>query len=307
MATPSHEIGAPDSRVPDVVFGFAESAPQAAAFARVVGAEYRDIVVHVFPDGESRVTVPGHARRPAIYRSFDRPNDKLIEVLFAASVLSKVGASQIALVAPYLPYMRQDISFHEGEAVSQKIVAGLLAQSFDWFVSVDPHLHRVLSLDAVFGKPALALTAAGIMGRHFKERVVANAVVVGPDIESGPLVAAFAEACGAPHVTALKERHGDRDVVISLPKQADMAGRSVAIVDDVISSGATIQALAGLLKAAGAESIDVYVTHALFDGAAAQMMTRAGVSRIFSSDSIVHESNAIPLAPILAEGLRTWR
>jgi ribose-phosphate pyrophosphokinase len=307
MATLLHEIGARGFLLPDVVFGFPESAAQASALAQAVGAEYRDVDVHVFPDGEARVTVPGEAHRPAIYRSFDKPNDKLVEVLLAASVLSNAGAKEMTLVAPYLPYMRQDSAFRPGEAVSQKVVAGLLARSFDRFLSVDPHLHRVISLDAVFEKPALSLTAAATMGRHSKDRGLDDAVVVGPDIESGPLVKAFAEAGDMPYMTALKARHGDRDVEIALPKQVNVAGRPAVIVDDVISSGATIQALAGLLKVAGAEHIDVYVTHALFDAPAAQAMTRAGVSRIFSSDSIVHESNAISLAPILAEGLRSWR
>jgi hypothetical protein len=52
----------------------------------------------------------------------------------------------LTLVAPYLAYMRQDIAFHPGEAVSQRIVGPFLASLFDAVVTVDPHLHRVATL-----------------------------------------------------------------------------------------------------------------------------------------------------------------
>ena len=55
-------------------------------------------------------------------RPLDRPNDKLIALLFAAEALRREGAKRLVLVAPYLCYMRQDAAFQEGEAISQKVV-----------------------------------------------------------------------------------------------------------------------------------------------------------------------------------------
>lgn len=54
------------------------------------------------------------------------------------------------LVAPYLAYIRQDARFHEGEATSSTHFAGLLSWSFDWLVTVDPHLHRHADLREIF-------------------------------------------------------------------------------------------------------------------------------------------------------------
>ena len=54
------------------------------------------------------------------------------------------------LVAPYLAYMRQDSAFHAGEAISQRIVGEMFAKTFDRIVTVEAHLHRTATLQAVF-------------------------------------------------------------------------------------------------------------------------------------------------------------
>ncbi|MCZ4328253.1 ribose-phosphate pyrophosphokinase-like domain-containing protein, partial [Brachybacterium paraconglomeratum] len=82
----------------------------------------------------------------ALYRSLDQPNEKLVELLLAARTARTLGAPHLTLVAPYLPYMRQDIAFSPGEAVSQRIVGPFLASLVDAVITVDPHLHRVASL-----------------------------------------------------------------------------------------------------------------------------------------------------------------
>jgi len=308
MATPLVS-SSPPAWHPDVVFGFPDSETQALSFARAMGLEYRSVALHIFPDGERRVLVPGAAREPIIFRSLHDPDHKLIELILAASVLRREGALSLTLVAPYMAYMRQDIVFHPGEAVSQSVIGGVLAASYDRFVAVDPHLHRTPKLDAVFAeKPALALTAAAAMADHFKRSgAFADMLVVGPDVESGTLVAAFAAVAGLNWVTAVKSRRGDRDVAISIPQDVSVSGRPVIVVDDVISSGATMAVLAKTLKERGARAVDVYATHALFDEAAADAMHGAGIDRIFSCDSVLHPSNAVSLAQTIAEGLKKWR
>ncbi len=83
-----------------------------------------------------------------------------------------------------------------------------------------------------------------------------------------------------------------------------MTGRAVVILDDVASTGHTVATAARLLLAAGAASVDVAVTHALFAGDALQLLRDAGVAHVWSTDCIEHASNAIAIAPLLAQALR---
>lgn len=76
------------------------------------------------------------------------------------------------------------------------------------------------------------------------------------------------------------------------------------ILDDVASSGHTLARAAERLRAAGATRVDVAVTHALFAGDAIEVIRAAGVDEVWSTDCIAHPSNAVHVAPLIAEALR---
>jgi len=76
------------------------------------------------------------------------------------------------------------------------------------------------------------------------------------------------------------------------------------LVDDVASSGVTLARAAERLRAAGAASVDVAVTHALFADGALERIRAAGVGEVWSTDCIAHPSNAVSVAPMLAAALR---
>jgi ribose-phosphate pyrophosphokinase len=295
--------------MPDAVFGFLECEIQGQALAKALGVPYETVEVHYFPDSECKVRIKGRGRRPALYRPLHFPNAKLVEVILAASVLRQDGGKDIGLIAPYLPYMRQDMAFRPGEAVSQKIVGRLLAGYFDRFIAVDPHLHRTSNLSEVFGgKPALALSGAAAMTAHLRARQVpSDVVLIGPDEESTPLVRAVAEPLGLKWTVCTKERKGDRDVRIIVPTGVVANKKSVVIVDDVVSSGVTIITLARTLRDVGVRNMDVYTTHALFDEKTKDEFTRASIRRIVSCDGVPHPTNAMSIVDIIVGGLNASR
>lgn len=286
-----------------LVLGFDESLLQAQGLAEAAGLAFAEVHVHRFPDGESLVRVPQRLPDDVIlYRSLDRPNNKLVELMFAAAAAREQGVRRLILVAPYLCYMRQDTAFHPGEAVSQRIVGGLLASRFDGIVTVDPHLHRVARLeDAVPAKSTLLLTAAPSMG-DFLDAEVPDALLVGPDAESLQWVSRVAAAHRLDYLIGSKERLGDRSVRIHFDG-ADCRGRHLVLVDDVVSTGRTLEVATLELVSYRPASISVLITHALFADGSDRRLMAAGVDHVWSTDSIPHASNRLPLAQMLADAL----
>ena len=288
---------------------FAEEALPARRLAEACGLPAAAVESHRFPDDELRLRLPlqpGQAlpEQLVLYRSLDRPNEKLVELLLLAGEARRLGVHRLWLVAPYLAYMRQDMAFHPGEVVSQQIIGPFLAGLFDGVITVDPHLHRIASLaEAIPRGVAVSLSGAPMLAELIAEQVE-QPLLLGPDAESAQWVGQAAAVHGWPHGVCTKLRSGDRQVQISLPA-LDLRGRNVVLLDDVASSGRTLAAAAQQALAAGAATVDVAVTHALFAGDALQALHDAGVGEVWSTDCIPHPSNAVAMAGPLAAALRS--
>lgn len=284
---------------------FDDEAGSAGRLAAATNLASACIARHRFPDGELKLTLPAYLpERVVLLRSLDQPNEKLVELLLSVQTARQTGARHLTLVAPYLAYMRQDIAFHPGEAVSQQVVGRFLAELFDSVITVDPHLHRVATLGeavpvaqpvVVSGAPLLADLIAG-------QRP--GALLVGPDEESAQWIAQAAAKQGFDHAVCRKIRHGDRNVEVALPT-VSVKGRAVVLLDDMVSTGHTVARAAQALLAAGATSVDVAVTHALLADDALAMMHGAGIGEVWSTDCVAHTTNAVAMAPALAAALRS--
>ena len=282
---------------------FEDERESASRIALAGALDLRLIERHRFPDGELKLRLPpGLPAQVAILRTLNQPNEKLVELLLAAQTARQCGAQRLTLVAPYLGYMRQDIAFEPGEAVSQRVVGHFLASLFDAVITVDPHLHRVATLhEALPARNTVVLSAAPLLSDLLASRR-SRPLLVGPDEESAQWVAQAASRHGFDHVVCHKVRHGDRSVQIDLAPAA-FGGRQVVVLDDVASTGKTLARATQLLLAAGAASVDVAVTHALFEQDAIPMLREAGVNEIWSTDCVSHDSNAVSMAPSIAQAL----
>lgn len=263
------------------------------------------ITLQKFPDRESKVTATQAGRVTILYASLEQPDEKLIPLIFAASALRDLGAEKIILVAPYLCYMRQDKAFHDGEAVSQQVLAKILSPWIDEIVTVEPHLHRVADFSAVFPDiKAIALSAAPLLAALVNNGEGSkNILLIGPDQEARAWTKAVAEASQAPFVIMTKQRRGDRDVEVVIDDAVKVEGREIYLVDDVVSSGATLAAATVVLKQKGAARIEALAVHALCSNDDLIRLKEAGLSRLRSTDTVSHETNAISATPLLADAL----
>ncbi|HEX2010935.1 MAG TPA: ribose-phosphate diphosphokinase [Roseateles sp.] len=287
----------------NLLLAFADEAALARELAAALALPLAFVTRHRFPDGELRLVLPKPLpERVLLLRGLPQPNDKLVELLIAAPAAREWGASRLWLIAPYLAYMRQDMEFTPGEAVSQRHIARLLAGHFERVITIDPHLHRIASLDEVMpAGTGLALSAAPLLGAWIAQQVP-GALLIGPDAESAQWVREAARAGGLEHAVGSKLRQGDHQVSLVLPDMP-VAGRAVVLLDDMASTGRTLIGAAQGLLARGAASVDVAVTHALFNGDALPALRAAGVRHVWSSNTVPHASNAVSVAPLLAAAI----
>lgn len=276
-----------------------------AALAAQLGARPGTFECHRFPDGESLVTVDEQVRgeKVVVVASLRGPDAMALPLRFAAATLREFGAAGVGLVAPYLAYMRQDVRFAAGQAVSAPLFARFLEESFDWLVTVDPHLHRVPELGTIYHRPAVNVAAAPAVAAWIRANV-RDPVLLGPDSESLQWVGRIAALAGAPFEVLEKHRRGDRDVSVSLPDPARLRGRNPVIVDDILSSGHTIvETLRGIADL-GLPPALVVAIHAVCAADACEKIAAAGAARIVTCDTIVHPTNAISVVAPVAEACR---
>ena len=282
-----------------------EALAQALA-GRGLAAASRPCMLHRFPDGETRVTV---ATDPAVSGSeavvvctLDRPDAKLMPLLLAAAVLRDLGARRVGLVAPYLPYLRQDARFLPGEAISAPVFAQALSARFDWLLCVDPHLHRIPALDRIYTLRAHVAHAAPLLA-EWVARNVEQPLVIGPDRESAQWAGALSERIGAPLVLVDKTRLGDRAVRVRLPDLSPWTGRTPVLVDDVISTGRTLVAVLEQLRQRGSPPPVCVAAHGLCAGDALPALQAAGAQRVVCTNSVAHACTPIDLTPLLADAV----
>lgn len=264
-----------------------------------------ELEVRRFPDGESYVRVLDDpaGQRVVLLCTLDRPDAKLMPLVLLAGALREQGARSVTLAAPYLAYMRQDHRFNAGEAVSAVHFARLVSGTFDGLLTVDPHLHRIGSLDEIYTIPSRVVHAAAAMA-EWLSRNAPDSLIIGPDAESAQWVSGVAEAAGVPWTVLDKERRGDREVSVSLPDLERWPERRPVLVDDIISTAHTMATAIRHIRETGAGGPACMATHAVFAGDAWEVLRQAGAGRIVTTNTIAHPTNAIDLGPIIGPALK---
>jgi ribose-phosphate pyrophosphokinase len=278
--------------------------PGSASLARRVsdlaGMPLGTVESRQFPDGETYLRIDAECTGKSIVLvcTLDRPNDKILPLLFLADAARALGARRIGLVTPYLAYLRQDRQFRVGEAVTSRTFGRLLSGYADWLVTIDPHLHRYGSLNEIYGVPSRVIHAAPVVAAWITEHVE-RPVLVGPDVESAQWVTDVASRVGAPSVVMRKERRGDQVVKVSAPNMEDYRQHTPVIVDDVVSSGHTLIETVTCLVSAGLRAPVCVAVHALLSKEAEQALSTAGTARIVTSTSVPHPTNMIDVVPLM--------
>ena len=262
---------------------------------------------HEFPDEEILIKVDSNVkdRGVVLITSLDRPNTKILSLLFVAETLRSLGASKIILIAPYLAYMRQDKIFEPGQGLTSQYFAKLLSQYFDGLITIDPHLHRWHALSDIYDIPAHALHATDAIA-HWIHTNTQTPILIGPDSESHQWVQAIAKKANAPYLILEKNRVGDKAVEILTPNLKPYRYCQPVLIDDIISTGTTLMKTLEQLATLKMLAPICIGVHAVFAGDAYQQLLAMGVKKIITCNTIPHVSNGIDLSHEIGNLLKSY-
>jgi ribose-phosphate pyrophosphokinase len=245
-------------------------------------------------------------------------NDKLVRLLFFLATLRKNGAARVTAVIPYLAYARKDRQTKPRDPVTTRYMAELLeAAGADAVVTLE--VHNAVAFQNAFRRAAWHLDSRRLFLAHLL-----------PGLGEGPLVVASPDPGGVKRAqlfremletvtgraagAAFMEKRRSAGVVTGDLLVGQVAGATVLVVDDLISSGGTMLRAAEALRAAGAAQVIALAAHGLFTGRAAEALARPEVDRWLVSDTVppfrlppelaARRLETVSAAPLFAAAIR---
>ena len=292
-----------DRATDSVLFALPATREFGTAVAQSAGVELGTLEARSFAGGEHKIRplVSVRGRRVYVVQSLHgqsapdgatpgSANDRLCELLFFAGAVRDAGASGVCAIAPYLAYSRKDRRTKARDPANSRYVAQLIeVVGIDHVLSVD--VHNPAAFDNAFRIRADHLTTTALFARHFARRLGKGmAAVVSPDLGGGKRAQLLREALerhlGRAVDFGVVEKRRSQGVVSGHQLMGELAGRAVVIIDDLISTGTTLQRAARACREAGATAVYVGATHALFSSGSEALLRDPLIDEIAVTDCV---------------------
>jgi ribose-phosphate pyrophosphokinase len=282
-----------------------ELARQACSY---LGIELGDVESKRFKDGEISVRINNNIRGTDVFvfQSTPPPAENLLELLIMLDAIKRASARRVTAVIPYFGYARQDRKDRPRVAISAKLVANLITVAgADRVLTMDLHAPQI---QGFFDIPFDHLYAAPVILEHVKARNWRNLCVLSPDLGSAKLGRAFAKRLGADLAVADKRRPSpDRAEVMHVI--GDIAGKTILVLDDMISTGTTIMEAAEAALKLGARAVYACATHGVFSQESVDNLDASPISELVVTDTIPHtyltdKFTELSVAALLGEAIR---
>lgn len=279
-----------------LLFALQGSQANAHAVAHRLGLMLSPHEEREYEDGEHKCwpTVSVNGRHTIVFHSLygderHSAHDKLCRLLFFCAALKDAGASQVTVVAPYLCYGRKDRKVEFQDSTITRHVARLMeCCGVDRIVALD--VHNPSAFDNAYRIPTWNLHCAQAFAQRLVTLLAEQPVaVVSPDLGGAKRAEHFrqtlADLLAQPVSGAMMEKHRDPTGLRGEHLIGDVAGRTVIVFDDLISTGQTLLRAGQACLRAGATRVLAAATHGLFT-TEGQLFEAGVFERVLVADSV---------------------
>jgi ribose-phosphate pyrophosphokinase len=217
-------------------------------------------------------------------------NDKLCRLLFFIGALRDASAACINVITPYLCYTRKDRRTKARDPLTTRYIAQLFeAAGANRIVTVD--VHNLQAFQNAFRIPAEHLEAKKLFVEYFSEKLKEKDIVImSPDFGGAKRAELFrlciSKGFDKEIPLAIMEKTRSKDIVRGKTITGMVKGKSVIIVDDMISSGGTILRAANACLESGARNVFAVATHGVFSYIANEVLDSDSIEEIIITDTV---------------------
>ena len=244
------------------------------------------VKIQPFPDGELLIKLEEDVRGRdtfIIQPTCGNVNESLVELLVFIDCARRASAERITAVIPYFGYARQDRKDEGRVPITAKLVANLIATAgADRVLTMDLHAAQI---QGFFDIPVDNLYAEPVLSRYWSSKQVDDLVLVSPDPGNAKRARIYAEHLGGDLAIVDKRRISGQDVRVGR-LIGDVKGKTVLMMDDMISTAGTISSAARLCRDEGARQILVGATHAVLCGPAVERLNTAPIDEVVVTDTV---------------------
>ena len=214
----------------------------------------------IFNGGEKHIKLLSSVGAEVTIEAQLKDSDSIMELFMATDALRRVGAENIDLLAPYIPYGRQDRVMVRGEPLSIKVFVDILnTQNYETVYTLNNHSPVTTALI----NNCMEINENRILDSFLGK--LTNTLLISPDAGAVKKT----EKIAKDFQMAVSYASKIRDVGTGEIMEIHVDGRSVCgkncfIIDDICDGGKTFVMLSQALKKRGCGRISLYVSHGIF-------------------------------------------
>jgi len=276
--------------------------------AHSYGEPLSKVEYHRFSDGEMSPFIGESVRGHEVFiiQSTFSPAENFLELLLLIDAAKRASASNINVIIPYFGYARQDRKDRPRVAIAAKLIANLIsAAGAHRLMTCDLHAEQI---QGFFDIPVDHLDGNFVFEPYIRSLELSNLMFATPDVGGIKRARSFAKLFNVELAVCDKYRK-EANKVSSMRLIGEVAGKDVVLVDDLVDTGGTICAAAGLLKENGAHSVRAICTHPVLSGDAYQKIQRSMLEEMVVTDTIPLKENTpkikvLSMADLFAKAIR---